>query len=232
MIILLEESKYTDITLASIAAHCSTGMQTIVTDNVDMFVDENTHLTDPMFVIRGDSIKILTDQFEKFVQSELTDLKYFSLAKQYPGAYFKDSFPEAYKLSGISNYAKCFDTDVMLINPEHYRVYKNADIISLKDQGNVSLMFYNLNAKDDFLMTQIMGSYHMLEKNIWYHKKAGLINFSIDIITIDDVESCVLMPFDLLNSYTKGTGIDLENNISRKAEMSKELFGKIKETML
>lgn len=232
MIILLEENNYTDITLASIAAHCKSGTQTVVTDNIDLFVDENEHLTEPVFFIRGESIKIVTEQFDNLIKSELNDLKYFSLAKQYPGAYFKKSFSRAYQLCGIEDYATCFDTDVMLVNPVHYRQHRNSDIVSLKHEEKVTLMHYNLNAKDDFLMAQIMDAYHLLGKNIWFHKKAGLINFSLDIINANDVESYVLMPFELLHQYTNGSGIDLECQIAHKANMAQELFGKIKKAMM
>ncbi len=232
MIILLEENKYTDITLASIASHCETGTQTVVTDNIDLFMDENEDLTEPVFFIRGESIKIVTDQFDNFIESELKKLKYFSLAKQYPGAYFKKSFSKAYELCGIEDYATCFDTDVMLVNPVHYRQHRNSDIALLKQQEKVSLMLYNLNAKDDFLMTQIMDAYNLLGKNIWFHEKAGVINFSLDIINANDVESYVLMPFELLHQYTNGSGIDLEYQIAHKANMAQELFGKIKKAMM
>lgn len=232
MIILIEKNKYTDITLASVAHCCSPAVHTIVTDNVDTYFDENTDLEEPVFFLRGDSVKIVTDKFEQQVRAELQDLIYFGITKQFPGAYFQKSFHRAYELDGIADYVTRFDTDVMLVNPRHYREHRNSNIAELKRDKKVSLMPYNLNSKDDYLMTQIMEPYKMLKQNVWYHQHAALLNFSEQIITADNIESAVLMPFDMLHQYTHNTGIDLEQHIADKARASDNLFGNIREALI
>lgn len=232
MIILLEENEYTKVTLASITSNCSSDITTIVTDNIDQFVEDNIEVTEPIFSMKGKSLKIVTKRLEAFLKTEINNLKYYSVGKQYPGAYFKKSFGQAYELSNLGNYITCFDKDVMLINPAQYRIHKDDDLLTCKARGDVTLLPYNLNAKDDFLMTQIIDPYPMLKKNVWFHTQAAMINFSLDIINVDDIDSCVLMPFDLLDTFTRDSGIDIAQQISYKALVSSNLFGKIKGAMI
>jgi hypothetical protein len=198
MIILLEEGKYLEVTLESIKRNCSSALTVITTDSVDAFMDENSHLTDPVFFIRGSSIKIINCEFEKQVHTLIQkNVEYFSVAKQFPGAYYSKSFHKAYELSGVTDYNTIFDKDVMLVNPQNYVKHRNGNIWEMKKSSKVSLLPYSLNAKDDFLMTQIMEPYFMLKKNIWFHCNTGLLNFSLEIINSNEIDSYVLMPFDL-----------------------------------
>jgi len=231
MIILLEESKYTDITLSSAKQFLSDQATLIVTDNADLFLDENPDLLGPVFMIRGTSVKIFNHMFEHHAREQIKQgIGYFSIGKKYPGAYFRKSYGRAYELDGIPNYATVFDTDVMLIDPVMYCKHRHDDVLTMKEKSDVTLMCYNLNSKDDYLMTHIMDPYDMLKQNVWSHCCAGLINFSESIIHQDDVESCVLMPFDLLYSHSANT--DIHKVVTHKQQKSESLFGKIKQEMV
>jgi hypothetical protein len=231
MIILIQENQYTDITISSAKQVIADQDQIIVTDNTDLFLDQNPDILDPVFILRGDSVKIFSDQFQKQIADHIQQgIGYFSLGKHYPGAYFKNAYSRAYELDGIKNYATRFDTDVMLVDPAGYRQHRDGDIVKMKAAGNVTLMSYNLNAKDDYLMTQIMEPYDMLKQNVWAHCCAGLINFSQDIIRAKGIESAVLMPFDLLQPHTAGT--DIHQIVTHKHQQSQDLFGKIKQEMV
>lgn len=233
MIILLEESKYTGITLASVQKHCSSALKVIVTDNADSYLDDNTSLTDPVFLIRGDSVKVANSTFEKqLLEAMRENTKYFSVGKKFPGAYLKNKYFKAYEISGIMNWKTTFDTDVMLVNPRQYCEHRNGNIWNMKQDLKVSLMSYGLNAKDDCLMTEIMEPYMMLKRNIWLTQNAGLVNFSNQIIESSSVESFLLMPFEVLHEYTNNINVDISEIVAHKVSQSKLLLGKIKESMI
>jgi hypothetical protein len=233
MIILLEKNKYLEITLASIERHCSSALEVIVTDNVDSYIDENTSLTDPVFFIRGSSVKIVNSTFEKqLLQAMQENTRYFSVGKKYPGAYLKNTYYKAYEISGITDWKTAFDTDVMLVNPRQYSEHRNGNIWDMKQDLKVSLMSYGLNAKDDCLMPEIMESYMMLKRNVWLTQNAGLVNFSNEIIESSGIESFLLMPFELLHTYTNNIDVDISEIVESKVAQSKLLLGNIKESML
>lgn len=233
MILLLEDNKYLEITLESIKKTCSSALTIVVTDSVDGFIDENTHLTEPVFFIRGESIKIINTTFEKQLHDAMQqNAEYFSVSKQYPGVYLSKLFYKAYDIAEIPDYKTKFDTDVMLINPRKYAEHRNSDIWKMKQNSKVSLLSYGLNAKDDCLMTQIMSPYQLLKRNVWFHRNAGIVNFSKDVINANNIESYILMPFDLLNTYTSKVKVDVSDIIGYKATQSNLLFGKIKESMI
>jgi hypothetical protein len=233
MILLIENGPYSQITMVSAQKNCSDQVVIQPTDNATEYLEANSTLTDPVFLIRGNtSVKIITSEFEKIVMAEINSLVYYKLGKVHVGAYMKSGYEKAYVAAGFPDYATTFDYDIMLIDPVEYCDHKHTDILELKKQNKVDLLPLTLNAKDDPIMLEIAEPWNMLTHNVWASSTAGVINMSLGLICKDDVDSAVMFPFDLLHQYTDGTGLAIESIVKHKADTSLKLFGKIKQKLM
>jgi hypothetical protein len=227
---LIEKNPWDYITLKSIQKNCSADIVPIIVDNVEMYLDEIDN-NDPVFFVRGNSVKIVTDKFERFLNESLFDLPAMKFNKQYPGAYIKQGYSNAYKWDGIKLVEKSFDTDVMIVRPKKYRELRNASSIQLKEKKLAALLVNNLNAKDDYLITTIVEPYDLLRRNVWIKNKAGLINLSIDAITDDSIECALGYPFEILLEYVDDN-FPFIDNIKNKINLTEQLCGKIRQVMI
>lgn len=227
---LIEKNPWDYITINSIKASCSAEIEPIIVENVEMYLDEIDN-DDPVFFVRGHSVKIITDKFEKILNDSLHDLPAMKVNKLYPGAYIKAGYSDAYKWDGILLVEKSFDTDVMIVRPKKYRELRNVLTYEAKDKKLAKLLVNNLNAKDDYLITTIVEPLDLLRRNVWMSTKAGLINLSLDAITDDSIECAIGYPFEILLKYVDDTFPYIEN-IKNKVQAAEQLCGKIKQVMI
>lgn len=222
MKLLIEKSNHSDITVKSIKKNCINTTY-IVLDDVIEYLDSDEALKDEIvFVLRGDTIKILTKRFERLIAKILPSCNNIMLSRMYPGAYIKKGYDEAYKWNNIDN-PHDYDHDVALINVDHYQ--------NTNPSGRtISLLPYNLNAKDDDVALKIVEPYMMLKRNAWISKYAGLINFSESQALNNNVNAAIMYPYDILSPYV-GRAKQYKS-VKYKAKVLTENFGKIKRLMM
>jgi len=98
------------------------------------------------------------------------------------------------------------------------------------DNRQIDLLPYNLNAKDDAVMSKIAEPYCMLQRNAWITKHAGLINLSEENALSDDIDSAFMFPYDILSSYVGRK--KMYQPIKNKAKLITQNFGKLKKLMV
>lgn len=222
MKLLIETNEHIAITIKSIEKNCK-NIPYVVIENVDLYLRSKEAFEDKhVFILRGNSIKILTRKFETLIDKMLPHAKGLMLSRKYPGAYIKKGYDEAYRWNNISNPEE-YDHDVALINVDYYQSTEPSERV-------VDLLPYNLNAKDDFVSLKIVQPYVMMKKNAWMTKHAGVLNFSEEIALNHSVDAAIMYPYDVLSKYVGRK--KQYAPIKEKAKILTENFGKIKKLMV
>lgn len=219
MKILIERNEHLDITIKSLKNN-SVNIEWEIVDQgyLDLFEYKTQHV----LVLRGSSIKIFTKKFNHYLNRILMRADRIMLSKKYPGVYLKKGYDKAYYWNRISN-PYDYDNDVALINVNYF----NSTNV---DNRQIDLLPYNLNAKDDAVMSKIAEPYCMLQRNAWITKHAGLINLSEENALSDDIDSAFMFPYDILSSYVGRK--KMYQPIKNKAKLITQNFGKLKKLMV
>lgn len=233
MNIIIEDNKNVIVTLKSIEENFPKASP-IVVSCAEKYIEDNVeNLSNPSLVLKGTSVKVVTGQLKSLVESVSKDLDSFAVGKKYPGAFAKDGYHKAYKWAGIKDPLNEYDMDVLLINPKKYLECRDDDLFKLFADKKAKFLPYTMNAKDDFLMVDLIENPMMMGRNVSMTKHAGIINLSLDCICSGRVvDTCVLYPFDILYKYTKGSDLEIAPYIEDKAVLFETMMGKIKEAKL